>query len=234
MENKIPHEHATPEAFWAGMQELRATQQEIARLLKEQAKETDQLLKKQAKETERREKENEQRIKENEQRIKENERRDRYFNQRFKKLDTLFSNQWGALIESLVEGDLIPLLEERGIRVDETDTRWPVRYDSDRCEFDIVANNGAEAVVVEVKTTLRVNDVDYFVMKLHKFAPYARGLEDKRLYGAVAYLKADRSVQTYAMRQGLFVIRATGASASIINDENFRPKVFGYAAQESG
>ncbi len=209
MDNKTLHEHATPEAFWAGMQELRAAQQDLDRLLKEQAKET-------------------------ERRIKENARRDRYFDQRFKKLDTLFSNQWGTLIESLVEGDLIPLLEERGIRVDETDTRWPVRYDSDRCEFDIVANNGAEAVVVEVKTTLRVDDVDYFVMKLHKFAPYARGLEDKRLYGAVAYLKADRSVQTYAIRQGLFVIRATGASASIINDKGFRPKVFGYAAQESG
>ena len=34
-----------------------------------------------------------------------------------KKLAGLFTSQWGALMESLVEGDLVPLLQARGITV---------------------------------------------------------------------------------------------------------------------
>ncbi len=42
----------------------------------------------------------------------------------------------------------------------------------------------------------------------------------------VVFLKADKSVQVHAERQGLFVIRATGSSASIVNDTEFVPRVF--------
>ena len=47
------------------------------------------------------------------------------------------------------------------------------------------------------------------------------------IYGAVAYLKAEQESEVYAQRQGLFVIRATGSSASIINDTAFAPREFG-------
>ena len=30
-----------------------------------------------------------------------------------KKLEGLFTSQWGALMESLVEGDLVPLLQKK-------------------------------------------------------------------------------------------------------------------------
>ncbi|MCY4362329.1 MAG: hypothetical protein OXE42_09120 [Gammaproteobacteria bacterium] len=42
----------------------------------------------------------------------------------------------------------------------------------------------------------------------------------------MAYLKADSTVTTYAARQGLFVIRATGDSARIVNARDFKPAVF--------
>lgn len=43
---------------------------------------------------------------------------------------------------------------------------------------------------------------------------------------ARAYLKSDGAVTTYAERRGLFVIRATASSASILNTADFEPKVF--------
>jgi hypothetical protein len=46
------------------------------------------------------------------------------------------------------------------------------------------------------------------------------------ILGAVAYLKENKSSARYAERNGLFVIRATGSSASIINKEVFVPKIF--------
>ena len=36
---------------------------------------------------------------------------------RQKQTDRLFTSQWGKLMESLVEGDLVPLLQARGISV---------------------------------------------------------------------------------------------------------------------
>ena len=148
---------------------------------------------------------------------------------RLKKLAGLFTSQWGALMESLVEGDLVPLLQARGVTVRYTHTRMRGRRNGEHYEFDILAENGEEVVVVEVKTTLRAEDVAQFLEKLGKFTDYAPGYRGKKIYGAVAYIKADTAVQVHAERQGLYVIRATGSSASIINDAGFVPRVFNCA-----
>ena len=146
---------------------------------------------------------------------------------RLRKLDELFNGQWGKLMESLVEGDLVKLLQQRGIAVDHTITNAKKNYGERRWEFDILAVNGEEVVVVEVKTTLKVDDVDYFVERLQDFPELMPEFADRLIYGALAYLKTDGSVTVHAGRQGLYVIRATGSSASITNAEGFAPRAFG-------
>ena len=157
---------------------------------------------------------------------KQTDRQMKQTDRQMKKLAGLFTSQWGALMESLVEGDLVPLLQARGITVRHTHTRMRGRRNGEHYEFDILAENGEEVVVVEVKTTLRAEDVAQFLEKLGKFTEYAPGYQGKKIYGAVAYLKTDASVVVHAERQGLFVIRATGNSASIVNEADFRPRVF--------
>ncbi len=146
---------------------------------------------------------------------------------RLKKAEAMFTSQWGKLMESLVNGDLVPLLNERGIEVDTTHQRCRGRRNGEHFEIDIVAVNGREAVVVEVKTTLRSEDVTEFLAKLPVFQDFCKEYRGRRVLGAVAYLDSDASVTRYAERQGLFVIRATGSSASIINPLDFEPRVFG-------
>ena len=51
-------------------------------------------------------------------------------------------------------------------------------------------------------------------------------MRERTIYGAVAYLRAEEEANKYAERQGLFVIRATGDSASIINKKDFKPTAF--------
>jgi len=145
---------------------------------------------------------------------------------RLKKTDELFNSQWGKLMESLVEGDLVALLQKRDISVTYTHTNMQGRYNGEHYEFDILAEDGDVVVVVEVKTTLRPGDVAHFLKQLGKFTTYRPLYKEKKIYGAVAYLKANKSVQVHAERQGLFVIRATGSSASIVNDKEFVPRVF--------
>ena len=158
---------------------------------------------------------------------KETDRRMQETDLRLRKLDELFNGQWGKLMESLVDGDLVRLLNQRSIAVDHTITNAKKNYGERRWEFDILAVNGEEVVVVEVKTTLKVDDVDYFVQRLQDFAELMPEFADRRIYGAVAYLKTDGSVTVHAGRQGLYVIRATGSSASITNAEGFAPRAFG-------
>ncbi len=150
---------------------------------------------------------------------------------RMDKLDELFNGQWGKLIESLVEGDLAGLLQRRGIAVQHTVTNPRQNYGERRWEFDIVAINGAEVVVVEVKTTLRVPDIDRFVRRLNEFPELMPEYAGRRIYGAVAYLKAHQQSDVRAERLGLFVIRATGSSASITNREGFTPRTFGHPSR---
>ncbi len=147
-----------------------------------------------------------------------------------KQLSELNSN-WGRFVESLVEGSLVELLNERGIEVQRILPRPKVFYsagDGTRRykEFDIVVVNGEELVSVEVKTTLRPNDVRRFVKAMKDFSRYFPEYSSKRVYGAVAYIRCESATDVYAERQGLYVIRATGDSASITNADNFRPVSF--------
>ncbi len=164
---------------------------------------------------------------ETDRRRQETDRRMQETDRRLKKAESLFTSQWGKLMESLVDGDLAPLLNERGIEVEATFQRRRGRRNGEHFEIDIVAVSSHEVVVVEVKTTLRSEDVTEFLAKLPVFTDFCKEYRGRRILGAVAYLVSDASVIAYAERRGLFVIRATGSSASIVNRPGFEPRVFG-------
>ena len=142
------------------------------------------------------------------------------------RLEALFTSQWGKLIESLVEGDLVKVLNARNIKVERTIQRIKGNYKGENFEYDIIAVNGRKIVIVEVKTTLRVEDVNHFHEKLWKAKQYMSEYKSKTIYGAVAFLTADGASDRMAEKMGLFVIKATGNSSSIINNSDFKPKAF--------
>ena len=138
----------------------------------------------------------------------------------------LFTSQWGKLVESLVEGDLIRTLNERNIAVRRTLRRVEGRFGDTHFEFDIIAINGEEVVIVEVKTTLRPKNIRRFIEKLENAKIWMPEYAPNKIYGAVAFLQSEAEAARMAEKQGLFVINATGDSAIIVNDAAFRPKAF--------
>ena len=164
--------------------------------------------------------------KETDKQIKELSAETKKTDKGLKKAQQLFETQWGKLMESLVEGELIKLLNEKGIDVDSSSSNMHGIHEGQNWEFDIVAVNGTEVVLVEVKTTLKVKDIDYFTNKIKSFTTWKSEYKGKTIYGAVAYLRSDEHSTKHAEKQGLFVIRATGNSASIINKKDFKPKAF--------
>jgi len=143
------------------------------------------------------------------------------------KLEELFTSQWGKLMESLVEGDLVNLLNARGIGITDTTTRLKgKRPDGGNYEFDILAHNGEAMVVVEVKTPLRPADVKTFMNKLNHLKEWIPRYAQNRIYGAMAWLTADAGAEAMVENRGLFSIRATGDSAAIQNDPAFAPRAW--------
>ena len=175
-------------------------------------------------ETDRKFKETDRKFKETDKKFQETDRKFKETDKKLRQLENLFVGQWGKLIESLVEGNLAKLLIERGIDVRGTRQRVKSWYNNKEIEIDLLAINGKEVVAVEVKTTLRIEDVNDFIEDLKVFKKAFPEYKDKIIYGAVAFLTANEESDKYAYRKGLFVIKATGESAKILNDKKFKPK----------
>jgi len=203
--NNIAEEPMIPYNQPLDFQQVWRMFQETDRILTEKFQQTDKLLTEKFKETDMQFKETDRKIRE---------------------LDRLFTSQWGKLVESLVEGDLIKLLKERDIQVESIVPRRKGNKNGQNYEFDLIAINGTEMVIVEVKTTLRPDDIEDFHKKLWKAKTFMPEYDDKIIYGAVAFITAEGSSDRMAEKQGFFVIKATGSSSSIVNEPGFKPKPF--------
>jgi len=203
---------------WRMFQETDRKFQETDRKFQE----TDRILKERSVETDRKFQETDRKFQETDRILKERSvETDRKLNQ----LEKLFTSQWGKLMESLVEGDLVELLTQRGIAITDTTSRLKGKCaDGGNYEFDIIAHNGEEIVVVEVKTTLRPQDVKDFLDRLDRLKRWIPRYANNRIYGAMAWLIADAGSEQMVEKRGLFSIRATGHSASIQNAPTFTPR----------
>ena len=136
--------------------------------------------------------------------FKETDKRFKETDKKLRQLETMFVGQWGKLVESLVEGNLAKLLQERCIDVKGTRQRVKSWYNHKEIEVDILAINGKEVVAVEVKTTLRIEDVNEFIEVLKVFKKAFPEYRDKVVYGAVAFLTANEEADKYAYCKGPF------------------------------
>lgn len=195
---------ATPEEIWEILRQVARSQKEGEREWRE--------LRAQMQETARRQQETDRQMRETDRRLR--------------KAEDLITTQWGKLMESLVKGDLGKLLAGRNVGVHGLARDTEKRRGGESYEVDIIAVNGEEIVVVEVKTTLRSEDVGRFRSKLGRFKEWWPEYRDRKVYGAMAYLKTWDDVAREAERRGFFVIRATGDNLSIVNAEDFEPRVF--------
>ena len=210
--------------IWALIKE---TQRNLERFSAEAEKRQAEAEKQRAEEKKQRAEEKKQQAK----RWAEAEKRSAEIDRQIQKIGGRFNERWGALVESLVEGKLVKIFQGHGIDITQTHTRSKSEWRKpdgriERREFDIIVANGTEVVVVEVKTTLVPKDVTVFLETLRDFRNYFRRYKTETIYGAVAYLASESRAHLLAEEEGLFLIRATGDSASLVNRKDFKPKAF--------
>ena len=171
-------------------------------------------------------------FKETDARFKETDRRlDKRFvetDKRIKDLATLFTGQWGKLIESLAESGLLEQMQSRGIAVTRLFRRAVSRQNGREMELDFLLTNDTEVVLGEVKTTMKTDDVKNFVNKLGEFLYFYPSYKGLKIYGAMIGLSMEEESAKYAYRKGLFVFKVGGGGMlQLLNDDKFKPKDFG-------
>jgi len=139
-----------------------------------------------------------------------------------KAVDSL-TTRWGRFVEELVEPAVIKLFQAKGIDVKEVYPRARSKRDAVSMEIDILAVDETELVLVECKSRLSKDDVDEFLEKLPQFKLAFSHYKNYQVYGAVAGIEINEGIDRYAYKKGLFVIKPSGDTVAIINDESFKP-----------
>ncbi len=203
----------TADEVWALLRELLEAQKETDRKFQE----TDRQMHERAQETDRRMQE---RAQETDRRMRETDRQIQEVNRQLGRL----GGQWGLFVENLVAPSCERLFTERGIPVHMVSRRVLKRKDGDTLEIDVLVVNLGHVVMVEVKSSLRVDDVKELLEDLRRFRHFFPEYADHQLHGAVAGMRIEEGADRFAYRQGLFVLAQTGDSMRILNDAAFQPK----------
>jgi hypothetical protein len=127
------------------------------------------------------------------------------------------SNTMGALVESFMTAGLPQKFKHLGFTFDRVTTvKWADGENNIYTEIDGLLENGSQAMAVEVKTTLRNEDVEDHLARMEKVRKYADLHDDKREFlSAMAATIVSKSSKEYALGKGLFVIEPAGEDVKI-------------------
>jgi uncharacterized phage infection (PIP) family protein YhgE len=126
------------------------------------------------------------------------------------------NNTLGSLVEHIMTPDLPRKFKPLGFTFERiTTVKWAVEG-SIYAEIDGLLENGAQAMVVEIKTTLREKDIDDHLARMERVRAYANDHGDTRQFlGAIAAAIAGKSAKEYALSKGFFVIEPSGEDVKI-------------------
>ena len=140
------------------------------------------------------------------------------------------SNRVGEMVEKLVgEGNLVSQFRELGIKV-KTHSRHKVfgeKWTTEGGEIDLFMEDGDVSILVEVKTTLKINHVIKHIERIEKYRRFvdADGSNGKRYIGAVAGTVIAENVINFAHENGMYVIIQSARAVEILTQpEGFKAK----------
>ena len=168
--------------------------------------------------------ETEKLMKENAEQQRENERQMKEMMKEVGKL----GNRFGELVEHLVAPNISKKFNELGfcftktaMDIEISDPRNP-KMDT---EVDILLENGDIVVAVEVKSKPNNKDVNDHVRRLEILRGHADKKQDKRRYqGAIAGAIITKTVRSYILKKGFYVIEQTGDTVQINIPPGFKAR----------
>ncbi len=142
-----------------------------------------------------------------------------------RRIDSL-TGKWGRFVESQVVPACRTLFIDRGIAVHEVYERARSDRGGKSMEIDILVVNDDDAVLVEVKSTLGVDDVRSHLAHIAGFREMFPTYRHHTLYGALAGIVVPDQVGRFVINQGLFLIKPSGDTVAIANPPAFQPRAW--------
>ena len=149
-----------------------------------------------------------------------------------KELGWIWNSQEEVFID-LFRRNMKTILARRWIKVDSVTTRFKNAVKLDnwellQWEYDLMWINGKDIVVVEVKNKLKQDHIEKFLKKqLPRFKTIFPQFKDYNLYWWVWSLIVWEHQEELAEKNWLFVFTQwEDWNAMIMNDENFKAKIF--------
>jgi hypothetical protein len=137
-----------------------------------------------------------------------------------------FTNSFGEVVEHMVAPNLQDKFQDLGLDFQMAGKDIKIRDHKNDISFqiDIFLQNGEIAMLVEIKATLTISDINTHINRLEKMRKYADLHGDKRTFlGAVAGISIPENAKNYALDQGFYLIEPTGEDFYIIPPHN-KPK----------
>ena len=136
------------------------------------------------------------------------------------------NNTLGSMVERIMTPDLPRKFKPLGFTFDKITTiKWATNGNI-YAEIDGLLENGIQAMAVEVKTTLEIEDINDHLKRMEKIRKYADEHGDKREFlCAIAAMIVKPKPKEYALKQGLFVIEPSGEDVKVIKPET-KPRIW--------
>ncbi len=133
------------------------------------------------------------------------------------------ARKMGTIVEDIVAPNVPRIArEDFGLsgEPDDFSVRRRVRHKHDRSkerEFDVIAVYGDVVVVVEVKSTPRVDDVNEFLAGLPDFTDYLPEHRGKRIIPVLASLSMPENIVPYLTKRGVYAMAMGDDTMTVVN-----------------
>ncbi len=177
-------------------------------------------------------KELEEKMKETDKKIKElmeSQKKTDYQIKSLTKAISELNGTWKRFSEKIVFDSIENTLNALGFKDFSVRRNVKSTINSKHMEIDILAVGEDYVLVMEVKTTLKVEHVRKFVKKLKdKFLSFFPEFKGRyKVYGVVIGINFQEGVDEFAIKNGLLVFRYKDkGEVEVLNPEGFKPKDF--------
>ena len=159
--------------------------------------------------------------------FQETDKRFKETDKKVKELASLFTGQWGKLVEALMAPGCLQIFQERDINISKSLANIKAKIHGNELEIDLLLVNNDELVIIEIKTTARVKYIKELINDIKTFKTFFPEYSGHKVYGAIAAIRYEEDCDKLAASKGLFVIRSVGEGlVEISNPAEFQPAVF--------
>jgi hypothetical protein len=161
--------------------------------------------------------------------VRQQEETDRLLKEMIKENNKRFgdiNNRFGDLVECMISPNILDKFRDFGLEFETAAPNVKVRDHKNKIyfEIDVFLQNTTAAMLVEIKTELKIEYINEHIKRLEKMRTFADLHNEKRtFFGAVLGIIISSDAKKYALENGLYLIEPLGEDLSITSPYN-KPK----------